>query len=41
MKVIGDAPALLESPEEMIHVLKDKMKLIVMGIYALLRPIQY
>ena len=34
MKVIGDAPALLESPEEMIHVLKDKMKLIVMGICA-------
>jgi membrane protein DedA with SNARE-associated domain len=34
-KVIGDSPQLLDSPEQMMHVLKDKMHLVVLGIVAL------
>ena len=31
-KIIGDAPQLLDSPEQMMHVLKDKMHFLVLGI---------
>lgn len=34
-EVLGSAPQLLSSPEEMIHVLKDKMRIIVIATAAL------
>ena len=34
-KIIGDAPQLLDSPEEMMRVLKDKMHFVVLGVVLL------
>lgn len=34
-EVLGSAPQLLDSPEQMIHVLKDKMRIIVLSTAAL------
>jgi len=35
MRIIGDSPQLLESPEELARVLKDKMHLVVLGVILL------